>query len=102
MTLANYAPVGGGIMILSQAGFGVLALAIVLGLMLTSSARARHIKYWLALACAVQAIPAAVIMVAVGPFATIFDVIWLTSMALTAAGLGLIVVWPIPDVPPQE
>lgn len=89
-----YLPIGGGIMLLCQCAVSAISTLIVLGLLVTSSARRQHPKYWLAFACSVQPMPLVVVLREIGQFSPQFCTIWLVSMSLVVVGFVGLVVWP--------
>jgi hypothetical protein len=81
-------------MLLCQLVVSVPCTLIVLGLLVTSSARRRHPKYWIALVCSAQAMPLVLVLRDIGQSSPHFCTIWLVSMSLVLAGFVALAVWP--------
>lgn len=91
---ASYAPIGGGVMLLCQLAIAIPAAVLLVGMIVTSTARMQHPKYWTALGCVSQPIPLAFALRELGQFSAAFDIIWLTSMGLFLVGFLVLAIWP--------
>jgi hypothetical protein len=98
--------VGNGNMFLCQLVAGVLAVLTLLGLMLTSAQRFRHIKYWIALPCVIQAIPIAFvgvrISVRMSGTTNLFGPIWFASLGVLFFGFIQLAFWRKGNAPDED
>lgn len=91
---AQYAAVGGGLMLLCQFIVAVPCVLLAVLFLATSPARRRNPKYWWVLACFAQPIPVAFLLSRRSQFSDSFGEIWVVSMGLILVGFILIAIWP--------